>query len=132
MAHHPHPQLKRKYLIIPLNKNEFTEINGTSLGEVRKELLDLYKRQGMKVSCYPIGMGCPEKALEKTIEEQWKKLALFNPNKNLICEIPIETSERNIPPERIERLEKFGKILDEFEQLRRKSSRSDIIIDSLA
>lgn len=121
---------KRDYFIVPLKEREFKVLGGRSLGEVKKEIKELYEQEGMKVFCYPIGLGSPEKALEKTIEEQWKKLALFHPNKNLILDIPIEVSERDISKERIEMLEQLGKNLRELEEWRRKPLDNQLIFDN--
>ncbi len=122
-------QKKKEYFIASLRKNEFVEVKGKGFEEVKKELFRLYEENEIRVFSYPADAESPEKALEKTIKEQWGKLSLFNPDKNLIHEIPIEVSRRIIPQERIKREEQLKRDLTELEKWRRKSERSDFIFD---
>ncbi len=106
---------KREYFIVPLRKNEFTEIEGASLGEVREWLKEEYKKRNIRVSSYPSGIS-PEKALEKTIENQWKELTMFNPNRTKIYDIPIEFSRREISDDEVESDNRLMKKIEKFKE----------------
>ncbi len=109
---------KREYFIVPLRKNEFIEIEGTSLGEIREWLKEEYKKRNIEILSYPLGIS-PERALEKTIENQWKELTMFNPNKTKICDIPIEFSRREIGNDEVESENRFIREIAKLKEYRR-------------